>query len=317
MLSVDRMRVLHAIALCGSLSAAAEMLHVTNSAVSQQLSKLEREVGQPLVERNGRGVRLTEAADILVRHTGQILSLVRQAEAEVEAHREEVIGHVVLSSVATAARDIVPAALRALADGYPGLRVELREGEPDSTVGAVDRGESDLAIVIDWAGAPIALPEGVQRAALLEDVGDIAMPVDHPLAYRDCLDLDEVLGEKWIGWSHGSICSDWLHHMVRARGGEPDIVHAAEEHQTRLALVAAGLGVAVMPRLGVGLAPPGVRLVPVRPALARHVYVFWRAEKGRRPAIRATVRALREAADAYTAQHPLNGSSTAGATAPV
>lgn len=299
------MRVLHAIAMNGSLSGAAETLHVTNSAVSQQLSKLEREVGQPLVERNGRGVRLTEAAEILVRHTGQILSLVRQAESEVEAHREEVIGHVVLASVATAARDIVPPALRSLADGYPGLRVELREGEPDVTVSAVDRGDSDLAIVIDWAGAPLSLPEGVQRAALLEDVADIALPVDHPLAYRETLDLDEVLGERWIGWSHGSICSDWLHHMVRARGGEPGVVHAAEEHQTRLALVAAGLGAAVMPRLGVGLPPPGVRFVPVRPSLARHVYAFWRSENSRRPAIRATVRALRDAADAYAARNPL------------
>lgn len=304
MLSVDRLRVLHAIALHGSLNGAAEALHVTNSAVSQQLAKLEREVGQSLVERNGRGIRLTEAAQILVDHTGQILSLVQRAQAEVEAHREEAIGHVVLSSIATAARELVPPALHLLRETHPRLRVELHEGEPDTTVAAVDRGHSDLAVVIDWAGAPVELPEGMKRAVLLEDTADIALSTDHPLAYRDCVDLDEVVGEPWIGWSKGSICGDWLDNMLRARGVEPVIVHYAEEHQTRLALAAAGLGAVVMPRMGVGLPPPGVRLVPVRPALDRHVYVFWRAEAGRRPAIRATVRALKQAAADYLQVHP-------------
>ncbi|MBB4930967.1 molybdate transport repressor ModE-like protein [Lipingzhangella halophila] len=299
MLSVDRMRVLHAIAVNGSLNGAAEALHVTNSAVSQQLSKLEREVGQPLVERSGRGVRLTEAAELLVEHTGRILSLVQRAEAEVEAHRGAVVGQLRLSSIATAARGLAAPALVALRESHPGLRVRLVEQEPDDSVPAVARGESDMAVVVDWVGSTIPLPKEMMRAPLMDDVADIAVPAVHPLAHRDLIDIDEVLKEPWISWSGGSICDNWLHGMLRERGVEPDIAHEAEEHQTKMAMIAAGLGVAVMPRMGRGPVPEGVRLVPVQSALTRQVYVFWRADAARRPAIRAAVRALRVAASAY------------------
>ncbi|GAB3717350.1 LysR family transcriptional regulator [Nocardiopsis nanhaiensis] len=298
MLSVDRLRVLHAIAAHGSLSAASQALHVTNSAVSQQLAKLEREVGQPLVERSGRGVRLTDAAELLVEHTSRILSLVHRAEADLEAHRGDVTGHLRLSATPTAVRGLLPTALPALREAHPGLRVELNEEEPHESIPAMINGDADLAMVVDWNGSPLTLPQGMSRASVMEDVGDIALPHDHPLAHRELLELDEILDLPWISWSKGSICDDWLLGIIRGRGGEPDVVHNVEEHQTKLALVAAGIGAAVMPRLGRGPLPEGVRVVPVQPALVRQVYVFWRSEASRRPAIRAVVRALRAAANA-------------------
>ena len=299
MLSVDRLRVLHAIAAHGSLSAASQALHVTNSAVSQQLAKLEREVGQPLVERNGRGVRLTDAAELLVEHTSRILSLVHRAEADLEAHRGDVNGHLRLSATPTAVRGLLPAVLPALREAHPGLRVELNEEEPHESIPAMINGDADLAMVVDWNGSPLALPQGMTRASVMEDVGDIALPAEHPLAHRELLELDEILDLPWISWSKGSVCDDWLLGIIRGQGGEPTVVHTVEEHQTKLALVAAGIGAAVMPRLGRGPLPEGVRVVPVQPALIRQVYVFWRSEASRRPAIRAVVRALREAATAY------------------
>ncbi len=301
------MRVLHAIAVNGSLTGAAEALQVTNSAVSQQLSKLEREVGQPLVQRNGRGVRLTEAAELLVEHTGRILSLVHQAEADLEAHRDAVLGQLRLSAIATAARGLAPQALVSLREAHPALRVKLIEQEPDDSVPAVVRGETDMAIIVDWAESTIPIPKDIMRAPLMEDTADIAMPATHPLAHRDLVDLDEVVDEPWISWIGGSICDTWLHGMLQERGVEPDIAHEAEEHQTKLAMIAAGLGVAVMPRLGRGPVPDGVRLVQVQPALSRHVYVIWRADAARRPAIRAAVRALREAAVEHTLAVPEGG----------
>ncbi|MCY9782928.1 LysR family transcriptional regulator [Nocardiopsis sp. EMB25] len=300
MLSVDRLRVLHAVAAHGSLSAASQALHVTNSAVSQQLTKLEREVGQPLVERTGRGVRLTDAAELLVEHTARILSLVQRAEAELEAHRDDVVGHLRLSATPTAVRGLLPHALVSLREAHPGLRLELHEEEPHESLPAMARGDADLAMVVDWDGAPLDLPSGMSRAPLMEDVGDIALPADHPLAHRELLDLEEILTLPWISWSRRSICDDWLHDMIRSRGAEPVIIHNVEEHQTKLALIAAGIGAAVMPRLGRGPVPEGVRIVPVQPALVRQVYVFWRSDGSRRPAIRAVVRALRESAATYT-----------------
>ncbi|GAA4917466.1 LysR family transcriptional regulator [Streptomonospora salina] len=298
MLSLDRMRILHAIAANGSLNGAAEALHVTSSAVSQQLSKLEREVGQALVERNGRGVRLTEAAQILVEHTGQIISLVQQAEAALESHRGEISGTLELASFASGARGLVTPALDMLAHEHPKLRVRLREMEPDDSIPAVARGDSDMALAVDWEGSPIRLPKSMVKAPIMLDVADVALPAGHPLAHRDLLELDEVVGEPWISWGTGSICHDWLQGVLRARGAEPTIAHSVDEHQTKLAMIAAGLGAAVIPRLGLGPVPDGVRLVPVQPALTRQVFAFWRHDAARRPAVTAAVRTLRATAAA-------------------
>jgi DNA-binding transcriptional LysR family regulator len=293
MLSLERLRVLHAIGTYGSVTGAAEALHVTTSAISQQMAKLEREVGQRLLERSGRGVRLTGTAELLVVHAGQMLSLAERAEADLEAHRGAVVGRLSLAAFATAARGLVPPALGDLRRDHPRLRVGLEEAEPHETVPRVARGDVDVAIVQSWSGHPLALPEDLSRAALLDDVADVALAEGHPLAARGTVDIEELAGEPWITWSRGWICNAWLLHTLRSCGVEPDIAHTAAEHHTQLALVAAGLGVAIIPRLGRDPAPGGVRFVEVRPGLARHVYAVWRADADRRPSIRAVIQALR------------------------
>lgn len=296
MLSLERLRVLHAIAAYGSVTAAADVLHVTTSAISQQMAKLEREAGQRLLERSGRGVRLTDAAELLVAHAGRMLALAERAEADLEAHHGAVAGRLTLAAFATAARGLAPAALQDLRRDHPRLRVGLEEAEPHETVPRVARGDLDMAVVQDWFNAPLALPDGLRRAGLLDDVADVALPEGHPLAGRDAVDLDELAGEPWITWSLGWVCNAWLLHTLRSHGTEPDIAHTAAEHHTQLALVAAGLGVAIVPRLGREPLPCGVHFAEVRPALARHVYAVWRADADRRPSIRAVVEALRRSA---------------------
>jgi DNA-binding transcriptional LysR family regulator len=296
MLSLERLRVLHAIATYGSVTAAADVLHVTTSAISQQMAKLEREAGQRLLVRHGRGVRLTDAAELLAGHAERMLSLAEQAEADLEAHRGAVTGRLTLAAFATAARGLGPAALRALRRDHSRLRVGLEEAEPHETVPRVARGDLDLAVVQDWYNAPLALPAGLRRAALLDDVADLALPEDHPLAGRDTVEIEEVTGEPWITWSRGWVCNAWLLHTLRSHDAEPEIAHTAAEHHTQLALVAAGLGVAVIPRLGRDPVPEGVRFAEVRPSLTRRVYAVWRADADRRPSIRAAIKALRHAA---------------------
>ena len=300
MLDLDRLRALSAVATYGSVSAAADVLHVTTSAVSQQVAKLERETGQKLLERNGRGVRLTDAATLLASHAERILAMVEEAESDLEAQRGEVVGELALSVFPTAARGLVPAALRALGRRHPRLTVTLREQEPHMAVPLAVGGEIDLGVVQDWFNVPLAIPDGLVKAPLVDDVADLALPAGHPLAARPVVDLGELCGDSWIAASPGAICRDWLVHTLRSAGLEPRIAHTADEYATQLALVAAGLGSAIVPRLGRCDIPEGVHIVAVRPSLTRHVYAIWRAEAARRPAIRAAVAALRASAPTLT-----------------
>ncbi|MFE6974728.1 LysR family transcriptional regulator [Streptomyces sp. NPDC057682] len=295
MLNLERLRTLDALARLGSVSGAAEGLHVTTSAVSQQMAKLEREVGQQLLTRSGRGVRLTDAGRLLADHAARILAQVELAQSDIEAQRGQVVGEIRLGAFPTAARGLFPSALLALRADHPELRVRTLEVEPEAGIEGVFRGDIDLAVVLDWSNKRLPVPGGLARAELLDDAPDIAMPADHPLAGRDEVGLEEFAEDDWVSWPEGEFCHDWLVFTLRSKGIEPRIAHLAGEHHTQLALIAAGLGVCVTPRLGRGPVPDGVRMVPVRQRMRRHVHAVWRADADRRPSIRAAVEALRRA----------------------
>ncbi|WP_030794742.1 LysR family transcriptional regulator [Streptomyces sp. NRRL S-920] len=295
MLNLERLRTLDALARHGSVSGAAAGLHVTTSAVSQQMAKLEREVGQQLLAKNGRGVRLTDAGRLLAEHAARILSQVELAQADLEEQRGKAVGELRLSAFPTAMRGLLPATLSALRADHPGLRVGCHELEPTPAVAAVVRGDIDVAVVLDWYNKPLPIPDGLAKAPLLDDPADVAMPAAHPLADRAEVDLGDFADDEWITWAEGEFCHEWLMFTLRGKGIEPRVAHRAEEHHTQLALVAAGLGVCVAPRLGRDPMPAGVRTVPVRQRVRRHVYVVWRADADRRPSIRAAVEALRVA----------------------
>ncbi len=292
MLNVERLRALHALAIHGSVQGAADALHVTTSAVSQQLSKLEDEVGQPLLERHGRGVRLTDAAGMLVEHIEGVLGALERAAADLDASQRMVVGRIVVAAFPTAARGLAPVVLAGLATQHPRLRVSLAEQEPGESVPRLQRGDLDVVIAQDWFNAPLVLPAGLSRAPVFDDVADVALPASHPLARRRVVSLQELAGEPWVTWRAGASCHDWLLHTLRAQGAEPRVVHTAGEHATQLALVAAGLGASIIPRLGRDVVPAGVRIVQVKPSLTRHVYALWRTDASKRPGIRATVEAF-------------------------
>ena len=288
MLNLDRLRALHAVSAHGSIIAAAETLNVTTSAVSQQLAKLEAETGQTLLERHGRGVRLTDAATTLVSRTHRVLSLLEEAEAELEASDRSVSGQITIAAFATAARGLAPIALQALRKKYPQLAITFHEQEPGDSIPHLVRRDVDLIIINDWENAPIALPEGITKAPLFDDIADIALPPRHRLAKAASVKLSELAGEAWIAWQ-GGMCHDFLLHTLRKAGHDPKITHTAGEYATQLALVAAGLGVCVLPRLGRDPVPKGVTVLPSEPALRRHVCAAWRTHATRRNVIKAAV----------------------------
>jgi molybdate transport repressor ModE-like protein len=300
-LNLERLRVLQAVATHGSVTAAAAELHVTTSAVSQQLAKLERESGTTLVERSGRGIRLTDAAQLLATHASALLSMAEKAQADVNAQAGTVTGHLVLASLPTATRGLAAPALRQLASAHPALRVELTEADSSQSILVLVQGALDLVITCDWSNAPLAAPDGLAKTLLVEDLTDMAVPAAHPLAANTnspdgALEIAQVGTGPWICGTPGTSCHDWLTFTLRSAHLEPRIAHTANEGATQLALVAAGLGIAPMPRLGRGHVPAGVRIIAVRPTLRRNIYALWRNTAARSPAIHAVVSALREAA---------------------
>ncbi|GLW08867.1 LysR family transcriptional regulator [Microtetraspora sp. NBRC 13810] len=296
MLDLNRLKALHAVSVYGSVGAAAEALMVTPSAISQQLAKLERETGTTLLERNGRGVRLTDAAGLLAEHAERILALVETAEADFEALRGAVLGRLSIAAFPTAARGLLPAALATLGHRHPDLQLQVYEREPDRQIREVARGELDLGIAQDWLNRPMAMPEGLSRATLLDDIADVAVPATHRLAGETEIELSALCGERWISSAPGTVCHDWLAFTLRSADVEPVFSCVADEYATQLALVGAGQGCAIIPRLGLDHVPSTVRILRLTAGLTRRVYAVWRTDAARRPAIRAAVEALRTAA---------------------
>lgn len=307
MLDLGRLRALHAVAAHGSVGAAASALGYTPSAVSQQIAKLERETRTTLLERRGRGVVLTDAAFLLADTAERVLALVEQAEVTLEEQRGAAVGALSIGAFATSARGLLPAVLAHLARAHPALDARLVEIDPPEAVGAVARGELDVAVAHDWRNAPLAVPEPLVRAELGEDVADVLLPEGHPLAGRAELAPRDLAGERWICQPEGTICHDWLVKTFRGADIEPDLAHRVGEYETQLALLASGIGVALLPRLGRGALPEGVRALPLRPTPTRRLFAVWRGQAGRRPAITATLAALRECWAARVTAPPPGG----------
>ncbi|WP_330280803.1 LysR family transcriptional regulator [Streptomyces sp. NBC_00569] len=294
MLDLQRLRALHAVSVHGTVGAAAAALGYTPSAVSQQISKLERETRTVLLERHGRGVRLTDEALELARTARDLMVIVERAETGLEERRGLPAGRLTIAAFASAARGLLPSVLADLAVRHPALDARLTEVDPHLSVDLVAKGAVDLAVAHDWDIAPLPAPAGVEQAAIGDDLCDLLVPAGHPLAGRDAVRREELGGERWVSQPPGRVCHDWLVRTLRAAGFEPDIRHQAEENPTLTALVAAGLGVALIPRLGRGPLPDGVVAVPLDPMPVRHLYALWRTGASRRPAIAEAVRTLRE-----------------------
>jgi DNA-binding transcriptional LysR family regulator len=240
-------------------------------------------------------VRLTAAATALVSRTHRVLSLLEEAEAELDADETAVAGPITIAAFATAARGLAPQVIASLRRQYPQLAITFHEQEPHESIPKLVRRDVDLIIINDWENAPLALPEGLTKAPLFDDVADIALPPGHRLAKARRMKLSDLAGEEWIAWPSGSICHDFLIHTLRKQGTEPRVSHTAGEYATQLALVAAGLGACVLPRLGRGPIPKDVKVLPSEPALRRHVYAAWRTHATRKTAIRAAVEEFEKA----------------------
>jgi DNA-binding transcriptional LysR family regulator len=297
MIDVRRLRVLRALADHGTVAAAAEALHLTPSAVSQQLAALEREVGQPVAERRGRGLVLTGAADVLLEHAHALFAQLERAEADVAAHARGELGTVVIGAFPTALAAIAAPAAQALAAAHPRLRLELLDVESPHCFSALGEEAIDVAISMESASAPAPGDPRFARRPLLDDPLDAVLHPDHRLAGRPSIALDALADETFVGPSPGTSCLEVTLAGCAAAGFTPRLVHRTNDFTTLMTFVAAGLGVALVPRLAQGEVPDGVAVVALRSTPpARRVFAATRRGSEARPTIAAVLDALGAAA---------------------
>jgi DNA-binding transcriptional LysR family regulator len=218
---------------------------------------------------------------------------VENAELTLEEQRGQAIGSLVIAAFPTAARGLLPAVLPRLIGENPALDVRVNETDPFEAVAAVNRGEVHVAVVHDWHNTPLTLPDELSRVKLGSDPADILVPATHRLAGKESVRADDLVGERWICQPVGSICHDWLIRTMRKAGVEPDVAYSVAEYQTQLAMLAQGIGIGLLPRLGRGPLPDGVVAVPLQPAPSRRLYAVWRTATARRPAVAVTLAALK------------------------
>lgn len=296
MFSPEHLVSLKAVVEEGTVLAAADRLGLTPSAVSQQLARLQTEVGQPVLVRRGRNVVPTDAAQVLVRLAHQVEALDEAARADLEQLTSAVSGPFWLSAFPTAVVGLLSPALPGLRERYPALRLSVRELTPDASLVALRRGEIDLGIVHDWTDHHLPLPAGLTRREIGLDLVDLIAPRDHGLRVGRTgrVDLADLGGQDWVDDSPG-VFSDWLLTALHAHSLDYRISATADTFPSKIALIAAGAGLALVPRLGRPPLPESVVALPVRNPPTRRIQLAHRDSTERRPAVLALVRALAQA----------------------
>jgi DNA-binding transcriptional LysR family regulator len=295
------MRILREVAVQGSFSAAAEALAYTQSAVSQQIAALEREVGTKLVERNARGIRLTDAGEALVRHTESVLANLAKAEAELEAIAGIRGGRVRLASFQTAGSAIVPQAIATFRSRHPGVELSLIEAEPEEAIPALRTGELDVALVVEPNGITEEGASGLERADLLDDPMFLALPRDHELVKRARVRLKDLAAEQWINPPLTFACSGFVTRACAAAGFEPHIAFETDDYGAVQGLVAAGVGIALIPDLALATVRDDIVIRSLgSQAPVRHVAAVTLSGY-RTPATEAMLGVLEETSASYTA----------------
>jgi molybdate transport repressor ModE-like protein len=258
MLDVRRMRVLREVAARGSFSAAAEALSFTQSAVSQHVAALERETGTQLVERRRSGVRLTEAGRVLVGHADAILARIESAEEDLASLAGLRGGRLRLISFQSGGSTLAPRAVAAFHDRHPKVDLSMLEAEPDEAGERLRSGEVDLALVYDHESTPGLLSPELSLTHLLDDRYDAILPAGHALAGRARLSLSDLSGEQWVASTSVCGCRQITETVCREAGFEPRVAFEADETMAAQALVAAGVGVTLLPQLALTTLHPGV-----------------------------------------------------------
>ncbi len=306
MLDVRRMKVLREVAAQGSFSAAATALSFTQSAVSQQVAALEREVGATLLERGPRGVKLTDAGRTLVSHTDAILCRIQDAEEDLAALAGLRGGRLRLASFQSAGATLVPRAVAGFHERHPQVDLSMIEAEPEDAQERLHEGDIDLALVYDFERLPGSLGDDLDLTHLIDDTYDAVVGTDHKLAGRRRLGLADLAEDPWICATDRCGCRVITERACQDAGFEPRVAFEADETMAAQALVAAGVGVTIFPRLALNPLHPGVVTRSLgRDAPVRRIWAARLREGYRSPASEAMLQILVDVAEDFRANPPL------------
>jgi DNA-binding transcriptional LysR family regulator len=270
-LDARRLRIYSAVAEEGSFTAAADRLYLSQSAVSQQMAILEREVCVPLMERVPRGIRLTPAGELLAERAKSVLSMMASIEQELQRLVDRP-AQVRLGAFPTAGAHLIPLAVKAYRQRHPDAQIVISPAHAGDVAAQLRDGEIHVGLLWDYDFAPRPDDEGVQRLHLLNDPLRVVLPVGHPLIERSELTLLDLAEEPWVVRSHRAPYADAFEAMCRTAGFEPDIVFRTDDYQSVQGLVAAGIGAGLVPELSLAAQRPDVVARPLAaPRFSRRI----------------------------------------------
>lgn len=284
-----RLRLLVDVAHHGSIAGAARANAITASAVSQQLTTLERECGVPLLERLPRGVALTAAGEVLAERGRALVRLLEAARGDIDGFDDHLVGRVRVGTIASAAQALVLPALSAMAAEHPGLDATVTVAEPHASLAALQEGRIDLALVDVYEHAPMAFPARVTTTTVHSE--PLVLIGREP--FRRGTTLADLADEPWVMPPAEAACGQAVRYACRQAGFEPQVRWETDDLQLLSRAVAAGQGVTLLPRLAIDVDRPGLHTVePDGVRLGRDIRAVVRAGERDRPLLKAVTEAL-------------------------
>lgn len=304
MLDVKRLRILREVVARGSFSAAAEELYLSQSAVSQQVATLEREVGMTLLERTREGTRPTDAGHVLVSHADAAIARLEEAERELAAIAGLEGGEVRVASFPSASATLLTMAASDFVKRHPKVRMSVAEAEPEESVPRLRAGEFDLVLTFDYPRLPEVTERDVERTLLMTESMHVALPAGHPLAERPAVRMADLSDEVWLSGDSPSSCGEMVMRACRDAGFEPRVGFESDDYHVLQGFVAAGLGVTLLPDLALPTLRSDIVVLPTEPeAPLRRVWAATRPEGARAPATDALLEVLVAAGARFAGEH--------------
>jgi DNA-binding transcriptional LysR family regulator len=285
MLDVKRLRILREVAQRGSFSAAADSLYLSQSAVSQQIATLEREVGMTLLDRTRQGPRLTDAGRVLVSHADAAIARLDEAERELASIAGLQGGELRLASFPSASATVLTEAISNFHGRHPNVRLSVVDAEPQESLPRLRGGEFDLVLTFDYPDVPKPEDRDVEHTLVLTENMHLALPADHELASRGVIPLSELADAEWLCGSRPSTCGEVIFTACRNAGFEPRIGFESDDYHVMQGFIAAGLGFTLLPDLALLTLRSDLVVRPTDPpAPQRRVWAATRDEGARSPA---------------------------------